>query len=313
MFWRATCVALACTIVACTGNLGNFAPDGFHHARHPYSLSYGDPEGQTLLGSDWRVDNSVGGNQSGQVNSKKGDDFEYDISIDTDEDGEVDRTIKDYIYDLRLEHKHSDAVIWIRTVPLAPSEAEKELRVLMTSYAEAVAGAGYYRVALSEGRKTVKERRFATKMLDQRPVAVSCKEGLMATIEVANVDQLKLSPESRWERARVVLVRPDYEWTRNHKDLTFPALMILGYSNLPQDFDRQLPDFEKLLSQLNLPTSGGACFVAPQQPKAPASKETSEGETNEAPTEEPHESDEPEEPHGSDESAEPEGETGETE
>jgi len=81
---------------------------------------------------------------------------------------------------------------------------------------------------------------------------------------VANVDQLKLSPDSRWARANVVLLRPGYNWTQGRSDA--PALLVLGYSNLPEDFDRQLPAFEKLVGHLELSESG-PCFEAANPPR----------------------------------------------
>jgi hypothetical protein len=75
----------------------------------------------------------------------------------------------------------------------------------------------------------------------------------VATIDVANVDQVHLSPTSRAVRVRLVLVRPDFAYVPDRKkNKAFPVLMMAAYSNLPEDFERDLPSFERFLGQIEI-------------------------------------------------------------
>lgn len=80
-------------------------------------------------------------------------------------------------------------------------------------------------------------------------------EAYTAIVEIANIDQLKLSPDSRWHRAELVLIRTHYLWqpvglTKRY----YPVFMMAGYSNLPEDFDSGRSEFYDFLKRIKLST-----------------------------------------------------------
>jgi len=149
---------------------------------------------------------------------------------------------------LRFLHRRSGAVIWLSTFPLSDEYQETDLRVLGERYVEAVAGgAGYATIRLGKPVETY-EKRFATRVLTTRDTQVDGAPALEITFEVANVDQLELSSESRMRVVRVVMVRPGFQLRLNGAD--YRVLVILGHSALPAAFERSLADFAGLVNRV---------------------------------------------------------------
>jgi hypothetical protein len=98
-----------------------------------------------------------------------------------------------------------------------------------------------------------KERRYAHRLLDVRPCRLAGREALAATFEVANVEQLRIRPEVIDERVRLVLVRTDYAYAvPTVRRFEFPSFLLVGYANQPEDFERGIGDFDRLLSAIAL-------------------------------------------------------------
>lgn len=106
---------------------------------------------------------------------------------------------------------------------------DRELRILVQDYIDAVSGVGLTDVQIGPQKHLVQQRRFATRTVSTEAVTISGHEAFAATFEVANVDQLKLEPDSRWERARVVLVRTPFGfYKRFTSEPPLPVLMALA-------------------------------------------------------------------------------------
>jgi hypothetical protein len=177
-------------------------------------------------------------------------------SFDLDDDGKYEDKEKLPAYDLLFKNRKTNAQIWVSTIPLSRETAEKELRVLLDNYIDAMSGSGAVVSNLGKGLN-VNEKRFSARLIDKTPVKLSGKDALAATIEVANIDQLKLSPDARREKARIVLVRPDFRVLRERSmqdPVPFRVLMIVGYSNGPEDFDAQYAEFKRFLGKIHLMT-----------------------------------------------------------
>ncbi|MGC4064727.1 MAG: hypothetical protein QM784_08805 [Polyangiaceae bacterium] len=180
------------------------------------------------------------------------------MKLDTNDDGEIDKKLDYPRYDVLLTHRRSDAEIWLSTLPLSGKNGEKDLHVLLERFVEGISGTGSVVVVnLSETQKVaVGDKRYATRVVEQRSVLVDGVEGLEALIEVANVDQLQLSPESRWARSKVVLLRPGFKYTLG-ADATgtakhsWPVLVMAGYTNSAEGFPENLGDFDRFLGQID--------------------------------------------------------------
>ncbi len=233
------------------GNIGRFDASGFRHERYRYGVQAG-PDG-AILSRDWRLDNFQ--QTSRRTVPKSGPAYRSDVGFDTDGDGEIDQHVELNRYDLRYRHVRNRGSIWLSTIPLSTNLSQTDLRVLMRDYVDAVSGAGF--VGVNFGGTVVAgiERRFATRILDSQVITVHGLPGFAATVEVANVDQMQLSPDSRWERARVVLIRTPFEYAPPRslttvRDTHYPVVMLVGYTNLPEDFDAGLPDFVRFVNQI---------------------------------------------------------------
>jgi hypothetical protein len=100
--------------------------------------------------------------------------------------------------------------------------------------------------------KEVHAQTFTTKIVDEHPTTVAGFEAYDATIELANVDELKLDPASRSSKLRVVFVRTPYTRKLFATKGAVPQLLILGYSVAPRDFDASLPDFNRFVASISL-------------------------------------------------------------
>lgn len=253
-FWLG-CVVGAAVVVAGCGGAHAVGPSGFHHLRLEYRVP---GAGSALAGDDWVLDNYRVAQDGSVGETKRGAEYRIERRIDLDGDGVAERVGQEDAYDLLFRHRTSAASMWIRTVPLPAQLEETELRVLMRFYVEAIAGTGVTLADLGEGRVEIRERRYATREIESGAATVGGREARAATIEIADIDQLRLSADHRWQRARIVLVRTDLLWAPARsvvgpRELR-PVLLIAGYTNLPEDFDGQLVDFEALLARVDFDT-----------------------------------------------------------
>jgi hypothetical protein len=240
-----------------TGN-GSFRDDGFHHDSYPYDVRYAEPQARSILGPDWRIDNYIVRPDGSVGEAKTADGYEGNQVIDLDGDGTPDKR-KVFYYDLRLTHRRTSATIWLQTFPLAPSYADRDLRVLMHDYVEALSGTDFYATLDGPGHKGPEAKTYAATVRTEKPSTLGPFEAYDATIELANVDQLRLDPNRRHGVVRVILARTDYRraWTLNSRDVS-NIVMRVGYSANPEDFEAGLPDFERFLSLLDLRKANGA-------------------------------------------------------
>lgn len=234
--------------------------NGYNDGKYPYVVSYADAARALLLPEGWRLDNykpfedpsaaraASGARWAVALEPKEGQTIS--LAIDWDDDGRVDQHVDVPIFDLKFAHARTAGIIWLRTLPVSGHLREKELRILVQDYIDAVSGMGLTDVQIGPEKRVVQQR-FTTRTVSTEAVTISGHEAFAATFEVANVDQLKLAPDARWERARVVLVRTPFGfYDRSRSAPPLPVLMAIGYANLPSDFDKQLPDFERFLTQI---------------------------------------------------------------
>lgn len=156
--------------------------------------------------------------------------------------------------DLFLHHVRDNGVLWVQTIRLPEHLDGTEPRALMQSFAQSIAG-GHWWFDFDE--TTPWTRPWTVTVLDQAEAAVAGQPGHLALLHIAQ--------QSTWNtgtphdsRATVVLLRPNL-YTRQaigEGGVPRPVVMIVGYANAPADFDRSLPDFERLLESLVFGASG---------------------------------------------------------
>jgi hypothetical protein len=121
----------------------------------------------------------------------------------------------------------------------------------------------------------VVEHRQAAVIVEQGPAIMAGRPAYAATLDVANVDQLKLDPGARTQRIQLVLMRApnDEKIVRDEQDprktLTYPVVVLAGYSNMPADFQTGLNDFHEFLRRLTVGAKSGlALNMTPSAPPA---------------------------------------------
>ena len=249
-------VALSAGVAAATGcgatAFGTLGPSGFRSASYGYQI-HSQPDG-SFISADWLVDNYY--IDGGEWAPRTGPDFETRLWLDTNGDGLTDDAGSVPTYDLLLRNRRDGGTIWARVIPLSTRFDQTELRVLARMYVDSVSGTGTVVTSISQGQGQVEvvaeSNRYATRTLEEAPMAVDGYEAHRVTFEVANVDQLSLAESSRWKRAVVVFVRAGFLWRPGGlSEALFPVTLMLGYSNLPEDFDSRLPEFQAFLASLD--------------------------------------------------------------
>lgn len=242
---------------------GVFTASGFAHKDYKLRVSPGSNSGE-ILGPNWILDNYY--RRDGELKPRDGEDYLSHYSLDLNGDGTFESTVTEYRFLLRYKHAEHDGVIWLRALPLSPDERRKELKSLMRTYVDGVAGAGYEAVSFG-GPPQVVERRYAAEIVAASPARVGGHEAYAATVDVANVDQLKLSPTRRKTRVGLVLIRTTF-WLRVSGEVNYPVLLVTGYSNQPDDYPRAIAEYQSFLGRIDF-GQGGSFEGAALSPSSP--------------------------------------------
>ncbi len=236
---------------------GTFDASGFRHLHYEYQVS-ADPAGGLVPG--WILDNYQADAGGEPTKLKVGPGDVRRLSVDANDDGVADDLGPYPVDDLRFRSRQTAGTIWLRSAPMPSGLAETELRVLARMYVDAISGVGLAVMELRPGRATSIERRFATRSVQTTPLAIDGREAFQVTFDVANVDQVQGGGDPRWERAHVVLIRSDLRFVDMgmrrgvNRERLLPVLLVAGYANLPDDFDRELPLFESFLRRVRFET-----------------------------------------------------------
>jgi hypothetical protein len=190
----------------------------------------------------WSLDNYR--RELGEWVPKASNEYISTFDFDDNNDGRSDGTLSAFTYALRYEHRVHSGVIWLREVPISAKLRDKDLRILMQSYVDEITSSSYEVVRLDSTTAAVLERRYAAAVIEQGPVTIAGRPGYFATVDVANLDQLRVSPDARARRVQLVIFRAPKDETldadprrrRNPQTGSFPVLIVAGYSNLPTDF-----------------------------------------------------------------------------
>lgn len=261
--WSAICVAAVSsavwTAVGCVASRGTLGPTGYT-SNYGYELPY-RPGTKTLLPPEWGVDN-LRLEQATWVR-KDQDRYVTEYRFDNDGDGKTDHSFKTFTYALRYEHRVDAGVVWLREIPIAPKLRNKDLRVLLQTYLDEIAGATYETVNIGTGLPTVVvEHRQAPVILEEGPATVAGQSGYAVTIDLANVDEVRVTPHARVMRIQLVVMHApkDEVYEPINKRMpreVYPVIMLAGYSNLPTDFAKHLGDFHSLLRNMTVAGKSG--------------------------------------------------------
>lgn len=257
---RLLVLIVALNALACTpATIATLGAEGFAHGTYNYKIKAREVASGTegvLLPAEWELDNLYE-TEAEVLEAKTTAEYQVKVSFDLDGDGEMDKTEELLAYDLRFKHRVHSGVIWVRTLPISQALREKDLRVLMQEYIDAVAGAGYERVSFV----MVEERRYAAETLSRESGTIAGKAAFAAKFAVANVDQLKVSKDARRVVVRLVILRPGFDYEVKspvtREQVKFPVLFVAGYASQPEDFEQGVRDFDDLLTRLVIDGASG--------------------------------------------------------
>jgi len=232
------------------------------HPRFPYGVTYDDEARQSVLGDDWRLENyrkETTSSGTGGLERKK--DYEITYELDFDDDEKSDANVVLPYPDFVFLHRRTNARIEVSTVLLDEKLVNKELRVLLNDMVESKSGTRSLFVGFGKAALGV-EKRFATRLLDSEEATLGDQKGLVATIERADLDQLQLNPKARWGRSRLFMLRAPFSWAISEGQTTggvrkyhsYGVLLLVEYSNTPEDFEGQYPEYVRLMNKIHLLT-----------------------------------------------------------
>jgi len=256
---------------ACVADRGAFGTTGYK-STYGYEVPFRSGT-KSLLPPEWGIDNFRLDSDSGHWVRKDQDRYITNYDFDNDGDGKTDRSLKSFTYALRYEHRVHAGVIWLREIPIAQKLRNKDLRVLLQTYLDEIAGATYETVNIGTTLPVVVEHRQAPVVLEEGPATVAGQPGYAITIDLANIDEVTVAPHARIMRIQLVMTRAPrdeiYEPmnTRNPRE-AYPVILLAGYSNLPKDFAKHLDDFHGFMR--NMTVAGQSGFVLNVSPVAPA-------------------------------------------
>lgn len=260
-------VAMLCGLNAgcATGQVQ--AGDALVHPTFPYAVTYDNRDEKSILGPDWDLENyrKVTSATDGKTNLERKPNYEtkYEFDFDDDDKGDASATLPSP--DLIFVNRKTNARIEVTSLLLDKRLADKELRVLLSNIVENASGTRALFIGFGRAAAGV-EKRFATRLIESGEATLDSSKGLVATVERADVDQLQLNPSARWRRSRLLLVHAPFGYyvgesrlgdsepgtkTKYHR---YRVLLLLEYTNSPDDFEAQYPDFVRLLDKIHLLT-----------------------------------------------------------
>lgn len=247
-------LGLALVSQGCATSYGAFTPAAYRFDEYPIAVRYAGGAPARILGTDWIVENFSQSSDGTPKSRKTGPLYEVTRDYDRDGNGTIDLHADEPAWDLRLEHRREDAVIWLSAVPMSAKDRDKSLSVLARRLQDGMSGAETVIVSDRSAATglSLSERRAAVRPVGAVPCILSGHEAWLLELEMANVDALALSPEGRWRRVRLVLIRSGYEHQPGRYSDKFPMFLVAGYSNTPELFARHVPEFDGFLSQIVL-------------------------------------------------------------
>jgi hypothetical protein len=249
--------AFALFPMACVST-GKLDSQGFTHEKLGYSLPYAQPNQKVFINPSWTLETNSQGQSSPKDNSMR--------RVEAKSYSGHQETMLVQDLDLVFKHRETNGVIAVQSVPLGESAAYKKLPILAKDHVERLSG--LYYASLSDGGTQVGlGKNYVTNIVEGKSGTIGTAETYEAVVDVANAEQLKLNPEHRLMRYKMVMIRPKapegwkdvrgvYGKNVNpedrYKEETYPALIVLTYAMDHAFYQDYLADFEALVRRFKL-------------------------------------------------------------
>jgi hypothetical protein len=276
--------ALVATCAAACGTPSQVTLDtgGLKYESGGIRIAYKNPAQYQFVDARWKIDNwMLGYYDPNTLTRKLGTPFEGVLRVDMDNDGRVE-DYSAFFTDLELRHSETEGQIWVLMRELPRHRAEVKLDVLIDDYAERLSFEEYTRTGPFDVW-LLPTRKYAARVVSKQPSMLGPFEAMIATIEIANLAQLQLDPNSRMGFVRVLMARVPGFTTNviplppsSYVPRSNVGLLVVGYYDSTAYFEKGAPDFEAFLEQF---TVNGRPVkierfapVTPPAPPAPASQ-----------------------------------------
>lgn len=235
------------------------------HPKFPYAVTYDDAEKKSVLGSEWKLENYRHREHSTDIERKEGYELNYSFDFNDDDKGDAEQDLP--FPDLVFLNKKTNARLDVSTLLLDERLASKELRLLLNDVVDSRNGTRSLLVGFGRAVLGV-EKRFASRLLDTSDATLGDQKGVVATIERADIDQLQLDPKARWQRSRLFMMHAPFDYYAAKprrsssgeevgmvdKYYKYRVLLLVEYTNTPEDFEAQYPEFLRLLNKVHMMT-----------------------------------------------------------
>ena len=210
-----------------------------------------------FINENWRVGNWALDNISKKWKRKTGPEYKGYVFEDLNDDGN-EQTIKNFYSDLELVNKKNDARIIVDTRPIPKSKADTNMEVFLSNFAENTSGSVSWLTSHGYTDASVRERTYATKIISSKTFEIKTHDAVVAIIEQADLNQLKLDPNHRSRMIAVLLVRiDDFKKVKEYRGRmswyeVYPGILVIVLRTKPQYFDKLQNDFYYFVNGIKL-------------------------------------------------------------
>ncbi len=250
-------LALVMLPVACV-TPGKIGPQGYRHEKLGYSIPYAQGEDRVFINASWKLET----NTEGQPYYK--DNRSYRVDVKSLNGREDSISVQDV--DLIFKHRQTNGVISVQSAPLADSVSDKKLPILAKDHVERLSGL-YYASLGQGGTRVGIGKNLVTNIIESKSGTLGTAETYEAVVDVANAEQLKLNPDHRLMRYKMVLIRPkasegwkeirdasgkQVKGREDRVEQSYPAIIALTYAMDHAFYQEYLADFEGLVRRFKL-------------------------------------------------------------
>lgn len=175
------------------------------------------------------------------------------FKVDRDGNGSLEKE-RTYIYDLKIKHRRSAAVMWLQTHELGYKESDRALSVMLDRYVGALTGTGLFSSSNVFAVSTVKAKTYAARVLQRRQLIFHGREALRAKIGLMNLERKKADPNYKGNLLLITLVKIpfDYVHPKYQVRLRGQTVLLVGYYNSVGGYDTSEYDYNRLLKAVHV-------------------------------------------------------------
>jgi len=234
------CIAIAC-VAGCNG-AAYFRPHAFVPPMRHYRLRYAEPSARAVLGPDWNILNFRG------EEIRQTPDWVTHARID---EGAGPRARAIPTFDLFAEHAHDGSVLFVMTVPLAPTMARRDLRIVAHEFIDELTGSAIAVVRRVRGDSS-EERLVASRVIEDTEAVVGGADAYLFTLSRGVVGSASVTSS---HLSTFVLLRPHRRFRGGGlADLEdgAPMLLLIALDAVAERYDARRPELDALLDRLDV-------------------------------------------------------------